>query len=123
MQHRLELHSPELKARLPEQTPEQGAGLGGADGGGGVEPRGGEEVNGDNAADVAPMGALGGGAEGGVVVGEEALGVELWTVGEDDVELGEALGGDGEGGDDKDSARAEVEEHDGAMASCELLES
>lgn len=57
----------------------------------GVEARRREDVDGDDAAEVAPVVAVGGNGDGGVVVPYILAGEEVRAVGQDDVVLGEAF--------------------------------
>lgn len=63
---------------------------------------GGEELDGGDAAKVAPVGPIASAAEGGVVVAYVLQGGEAGTVGEGDVVLREALVNGGRGRDDED---------------------
>ena len=103
-------------ARSSIQVAEERAELVGADGGEGVDAGGGEDVEVGDAAEVAPEGAVGGGAEVGVVVADDLEGLEGRAIGEGDVVLFKALLGQGGGGDDEDTAVAEAEEEEGAIA-------
>ncbi|ONK64791.1 uncharacterized protein A4U43_C07F29960 [Asparagus officinalis] len=81
----------------------------------GVEAVGGEDLDRGDAAQVAPVGAVVGGTDGGVAVGAVLGGGRLGPVGEREVCVaGEALVGEGGGGDDEDGAGPEAEEEGGA---------
>jgi len=75
-----------------------------SNGGEGVDAVGGEEFEGGDAAEVAPVVTVGGGAEGGVVVEDVFAGEEAGAVGEGEVVFGEAVLEKGVGGDDDDEA-------------------
>jgi hypothetical protein len=93
--------------RRSEQPARQVRGLGAADVGGAEKAMRGEHLDGGNAAEVAPVGAVAGGAQRGVAVGEVAQGGEPRAVGEGDVVGGQALLGDGGVGDVDHEAGAE----------------
>lgn len=99
------------------ESAEHGPDLLGADLGEGLEAVGGEDLEGGDPAKVAPVVAVGGPDEGGVVVAQVFAGQEAGTVGEDDVVLlCEAFLGGGRRGDDEDGAGSQSEEDDGAVA-------
>lgn len=70
----------------------------------GVDAVCGEEFEGGDAAQVAPVVAVGGGSKGGVIVEDVFAGEEAGPVGEGDVVFGEAVLEEGVGGDDDDEA-------------------
>lgn len=76
----------------------------------------GEDLEGGDAAEVAPVGAIGGGNEGVELVAEVLVEEERGPVGEGDVIDGEAFLGGGGGGDEENGARAKSEEEERAMA-------
>lgn len=80
-----------------------------------MEAGGGEELDGGDAADVAPVRTVGGRRKACVVVGERFGRRELGAVCEDDVVLCEAFFSEREGGDNKDRSRAEAEKKYGAV--------
>lgn len=80
-----------------------------------VQPGGGEEFRGGDAAEVAPVRAVRSGDECGEVVGEAFAAGETGAVGEGEVVFGEALFGGGGGGDEEGEARAEAEEQGGVV--------
>ena len=110
--------------RLSEEPSDHGVDFGGSDVIEGVDAVGGEDLDGRDAADVAPVGPVVGGADDGVVVCEVFSGGEVDAVGEGDVVLGEAFLSEGKGGDDEDGAGAEAEEEDavGAVTGREAAE-
>lgn len=77
---------------------------------------GGEELRGGNAAEVAPVGPVAGGAESGVVVGQVLRRRQVGAVGKGDVVGGEALLGGGSRGDNENLVGAKTEEEDRTMA-------
>lgn len=87
--------------------------------GDGAEAGGGEDLEGGDAAKVAPVGAVGRPYKSGVVVAEVLSGEESGAVEEGGVVLSEAGFGGGGGGDDEGGAGAEAEGEDGAVASGE----
>lgn len=70
----------------------------------GVETLRGEDIDGDYAAKVAPVVAVGGGSHAGVVVEEVLAREKPWPVGENDVVFGETFLNQGWGGDDDNKA-------------------
>lgn len=82
----------------------------------------GEELGDGDAADVAPVGPVIGGAHGGPVVGEDPAGRQLRPVGERGVARAEALLGGGGGGHDDHAAGPEAQLEDGAVAGGESRE-
>lgn len=96
--------------------------LGPSGAGEGGEAGRGEDVEGGQAAEVAPVVAVGGDAEGRVVVAEVLGGEGGGPVREDDVVCGEAFLGGGGGGDDEDAAEPEFEGQNGAVFGGEGLE-
>ena len=93
-----------------------GARLGVARGGGGAQAVRAERVHGGEAAELAPERAVVAHADGGAVLGEQAPRVEPRAARQRDVVGGEALAGDGRGGDEDDRLGAEPEEEAGAGA-------
>lgn len=76
---------------------------------------GGEDLRVGDASEVAPVGAVRGHGEAGVVVLEVFPGEEAGAVGEDGVASGEALLVGGGGGDEEDGAGDEAEDEDWAV--------
>lgn len=70
----------------------------------GVETLRREDINGDDAAKVAPMFAIGRRTHARVVVEQILSGEEAWPVSENDVVFGEAFLNQGWGGDDHNKA-------------------
>lgn len=101
---------------LEEEGPQEGTDLTGADVGGSAEAAGSEQVDGGDAAKVAPEGSVGGPDDGGEVIAEDLAGEGAGAVGEGGVVDGEALFGGGRSGDEEYGAVAEAEEDDGALS-------
>jgi len=91
VEHRGYLHASKTLARLPRQPVDQAPGLVASDPGEGVDALGGENVEGGDAAEVAPVVTVGTGADGGVVVEDVLSGEGGEAVGQCKVVFGEAF--------------------------------
>lgn len=73
----------------------------------------GEDLEGGDAAEVAPVDAIRGGAEVGAIIAEVLAGEELWGVGKGNIIDGEEILSNDNRGDEEDGARTKVEEDQG----------
>lgn len=82
----------------------------------------GEDLGGDDAAEVVPVLTTGGGRDHGEVVADVLAEKKVWAVGEDSVIPSEAFFDERPRGDDKDAADTKLEVDDGAVGSGEGAE-
>ena len=122
MEHRTHLHARVLHARGRRQGPHHPIGFVLADSGEGMDALRGENVEGGDAAEVAPEIAVGAGSDGAVVVEDVLSGEGAGSVGQGDVVFGETfLEGGGRRNDDGET-RTEPEGEDVAVRLGHALE-